>query len=70
MGKRERRKAALAAALVKFMAKRGKDVVVVDSVEDPAGLAVFGTDGARLTDEDARAIRAFSMGYRVFGGPS
>lgn len=70
MGKSERRKAALAEALVKYMAKRGKDVAVVDSVEDPSGLAVFGTDGSRLTDEDAQAIRLFSRGYRVFGGPS
>ncbi|UXE05415.1 hypothetical protein SEA_RENNA12_64 [Arthrobacter phage Renna12] len=70
MGKRERRKAALAEAVVKFMAKRGKDVVVVDSVDDPAGIAVFGSDGSRLTEDDAQAIRYFARGYRVFGGPS
>ncbi|WNM72851.1 hypothetical protein SEA_REDFOX_64 [Arthrobacter phage RedFox] len=70
MGARERKKAAFAAAIVRFMDKRGKPVVVVDSIEDRDGLAVFGVDGSRLGEDDAVALGAFMRGYRVFGGPS
>ncbi|AYN58612.1 hypothetical protein PBI_MELONS_66 [Arthrobacter phage Melons] len=71
MGKRERKKAAMGAAVCRFMDKRfGVEVVVVDSVDDPRGIVVLRTDGALLTAEQARALELYLRGYRVFGGPS
>lgn len=60
----------LAAGMVRFMARRfGVDVTVVDSL-DGDGLVVLRADGADLEPEQVRALRLYSRGYRVFGGPS
>lgn len=66
-----RRRARMGEAIVRFMDRKFDcRVVVVDSVTDPAGIAVLREDGALLSRAQAEALGHFLRGYRVFGGPS
>lgn len=58
-------------AIARFMREKfAVEVIVVDSLTDPDGIAVMRADGGLLTGEQGRALELFLRGYRVFGGPS
>lgn len=63
----EKQKAALAGAIRDFMAKRGVEVAVVDSLLDPGTLAVFKADGGLLSKDDGGALAVFMRGWLLFG---
>ena len=63
----EKQKAELAKSIVDFMAKRGVDVAVVDSLLDPGTLAVFLTDGGKLARDDGLALAHYVRGWKLFG---
>lgn len=63
----DKQKAALSKAIVRFMADRGVEVAVVDSLIDPSTLAVFRSDGAELSADDGQAVVRFIFGWRLFG---